>query len=213
MSETKPIKVAIYSRVSTGHQDDDLQVSELRSYCTQRGWAVVAEYADTISGSKEGPERRRMLADAHKGGFSQVLVWRFDRFGRSARDLLLALDALTALGVGFSSLRESFDTGTPVGGATVTILSAVAELEKNTIKERVHAGLDRARSRGVKLGRPEREVDVAKIIELVNEGRTQRQIAVAMKVPRTTVRRALAKLTGEAYCRYSHRNTGPLSAG
>jgi DNA invertase Pin-like site-specific DNA recombinase len=193
----KTTKVALYSRVSTGHQDDDLQVSELRSYCTQRGWAIVAEYADTISGSKEGPERRRMLNDAHQRKFDQVLVWRFDRFGRSARDLLLALDSLTALGVGFSSLRESFDTGTPVGRATVTILSAVAELEKNIIKERVNAGLDRARSRGVKLGRPEREVDVGRIREMVNEGRTQRQIAVSMKIPRTTVRRALARHAGE----------------
>jgi DNA invertase Pin-like site-specific DNA recombinase len=193
----KTTKVALYSRVSTGHQDDELQVNELRAYCTQRGWAIVAEYADTISGSKEGPERRRMLNDAHQRKFDQVLVWRFDRFGRSARDLLLALDSLTALGVGFSSLRESFDTGTPVGRATVTILSAVAELEKNIIKERVNAGLDRARSRGVKLGRPEREVDVGRIREMVNEGRTQRQIAVSMKIPRTTVRRARARHAGE----------------
>jgi DNA invertase Pin-like site-specific DNA recombinase len=156
----------------------------------------VAEYTDTISGSKEGPGRRKLLEDAHRGMFDLVLCWRFDRFARSAKDLLLALDTLTSLGVGFSSVREAFDTTTPVGRATVTILAAVAELEKSIIRERVQAGLDRARRKGIKLGRPERDVDVARALEMMTEGKTQRQVAMALRVPRSTLRRALDRADG-----------------
>jgi len=186
-------KVAIYSRVSTGEQDTAMQVEELRRVVAQRGWTISAEYSDTISGSKEGLGRHGLMQDAHLGKFNHVLVWRFDRFARSAKDLLLALDTLSSLGIGFSSLRESFDTTSPVGRATLTILAAVAELERNIIKERVVAGLDRAKAKGRKLGRPERDVDVARVREMLSEGRTQRQISVALRIPRSTLRRALAR--------------------
>jgi len=187
----KNAKVALYLRVSTSEQDTEMQEDELRQAALQRGWEVVDVYRDTISGSKEGPERHRLMQDAHRGIFDHVMVWRFDRFARSAKDLLLALDTLSSLGVEFSSLREAFETSSPVGRATMTILGAVAELERNIIRERVQAGLDRARRRGVKLGRPAREVDVARARQMIADGRTQRQVAMALRVPRTTLRRIL----------------------
>ena len=187
------MRVALYARVSTSDQDPEMQLEELKQAATQRGWAVADVYCDTISGSKEGPERTRMLRDAHVGRFDTVMVWRFDRFGRSSRDLLLAVDTLFNLGVGFCSMREAFDTSTPIGKATLTILSAVAELERNIIRERVIGGLERAKRKGVKLGRPEREVDIERAKEMLAAGRTQRQVAMALRVPRTTLRRALAR--------------------
>lgn len=189
----KTTRVAIYIRVSTGHQDAEMQEDDLLAAARQRGWEVVQVYSDTITGSKEGPKRSLMLQDAHRGVFDHVMVWRFDRFARSAKDLLLAVDTLTSLGVEFSSLREAFNTGSAVGRATLTILGAVAELEKNIIRERVNAGLDRAKRKGVKLGRPEREVDVERAREMLASGRTQRQVAMALRVPRSTLRRALQR--------------------
>ena len=193
---TPTVRVALYARVSTDHQNTAMQLDELRQVAQQRGWKVESEYVDTISGAQEGPERRRLIKDAHRGRFDQVLVWRFDRFARSAKDLLLALDTLTSVGVGFASVREAFDTTTPIGRATVTILAAVAELEKNIIRERVCAGLDRARKNGKRLGRPRRVVDVDRALQLLAEGRSQRQVAVALKIPRATLRAALARSTG-----------------
>ena len=190
---TTKTRVALYARVSTGHQNHEMQLHELREIARQRGWVIVGEYEDTISGSKEGPERRRLLQDAHRNLFQQVLVWRFDRFARSARDLLLALDTLTSIGVGFASVREAFDTTTPIGRATVTILAAVAELERNIIRERIGAGLERARRKGKRLGRPRRVVDVDRVRQLLAEGRSQREIAVALKIPRSTLRAAIGR--------------------
>ena len=128
------MRAAIYARVSTGHQDHEMQIHELRQVAEQRGWLVVGEYIDTVTGSKEGPERRRLIEDAHRGMFNTVLVWRFDRFARSAKDLLLGLDSLTSVGVEFSSIREAFETQSAIGRATLTILGAVAELEKISSK-------------------------------------------------------------------------------
>lgn len=189
----QPIKCAVYARVSTRDQDTAMQLDELRQVAHRRGWEIIDEYVDTITGAKEGPERRRLLQDAHRGRFEQVVCWRFDRFARSARDLLFALDTLDSLGVKFTSIKEAFDTATPIGRATLTILAAVAELERNIIKERVAAGLERARRKGKRLGRPQRVVDVDRARQMLDEGRTQRQVAMALKVPRSTLRRALAR--------------------
>jgi len=188
------IKVALFARVSTVEQNTDLQLDELRRVAVARGWSIVGEYVDQgVSGSKEGPERRRLMADAHRGMFEAVLVWRFDRFARSAKDLLFAVDVLASLNVGFASVRESFDTTSPIGRATLTILAAVAELERNIITERVVAGLDRAKAKGKKLGRPRREFDLDRARDMIAAGKTQRQVAMALKVPRSTLRRGLAE--------------------
>jgi DNA invertase Pin-like site-specific DNA recombinase len=109
----------------------------------------VGEYVDVgISGTKEKrPELDRLLADAHRRRFDAVVVWKFDRFARSASHLLRALETFQALGIEFVSLSEQLDTSTPTGEMVFTVLGAVAELERSLIVERVKTGLRKARER------------------------------------------------------------------
>ena len=138
-------------RVSTkGHgQTTDTQALALREYAERRGFEIVGEYRDEgISGSKDSrPALDRLMRDARTRKFEVVIVARFDRFARSVSHLLRALDEFNHLGVDFISLSESIDTSTPVGKMIFTVLGAVAELERNLIRERVHMGISRAGSK------------------------------------------------------------------
>ena len=153
-------RVAIYARVSTigNGQSPEMQVRDLREYCSRRGWTITGEYVDAgISGAKEKrPELDRLMADAHRRRFDLVEVWKFDRFARSVSHLLRALEAFNALGIAFVSLSESLDTSTPAGRMVFTVLGAVAELERSLIVERVRAGMRNARAKGKQIGRPPR---------------------------------------------------------
>jgi len=189
------MKVALYARVSTvnGQQDPEMQLRELRAYCTRRGWEVSSEYVDRIGGAKDKrPALDRLMADAHQRRFDAVVVWRFDRFARSVSHLLRALETFRALGVEFVSLSEQVDTSTPMGKMMFTVLAAVAELERSLIVERVKAGLRNARAKGKRLGRPRVSVSAAKIQELRAEGLTLREIAARCRVSKTTIIRALS---------------------
>src|SRR2546427_2532387 len=160
------MRVALYARVSTinGQQDPEMQLRELRAYCTRRGWEVAGEYVDRISGAKDKrPALDRLMADAHRREFDAVVVWRFDRFARSVSHLLRALETFRALGVEFVSLSEQVDTSTPMGKMVFTVLGAVSELERSIIVERVKAGLRNARAKGKRLGRPRKVVDATRI--------------------------------------------------
>src|SRR5438045_506402 len=100
----KPIRVAIYCRVSTsnGHQDPEMQARELREYCERRGFQIAEEYADTVSGSKDSrPALNRLMADAARRHFDVVLVWKLDRWGRSLKHLVNSIAELEALGIAF----------------------------------------------------------------------------------------------------------------
>ncbi|MBE7463008.1 MAG: recombinase family protein [Planctomycetes bacterium] len=131
------LRVAIYARVSTGEQTARNQTRELRAYAQRRGWKIAHEYVDEgVSGAKASrPTLDRLMADAKKGAFGVVLVWRFDRFPRSTTHLLSALEEFRVLGIDFVSLQESIDTGTPMGRMVFTICAAVAELERSLIRE------------------------------------------------------------------------------
>ena len=192
MSE-KPMRVAVYARVSTDDQTADNQLLDLRRYCQERGWEVVEEFVDRgISGTKDRrPALDRLMDVVRKRQVDVVLVWRFDRFARSVKQLVLALEELRRLGVGFVSYQENVDTNSPLGQAIFTIIAAMAELERNIIVERVRAGLRRARDEGKILGRPKAEVDEAKLIALRERGLSLRQIARSMDVGKSTVSRAL----------------------
>jgi DNA invertase Pin-like site-specific DNA recombinase len=191
------MRAAVYARVSTlNHgQDTNLQLRELREYAERRGWTIVGEYVDEgISGSKEKrPELDRLMADAHRRKFDVVAVWKFDRFARSVSHLLRALDTFRALGIEFCSLSESLDTATPAGRMVFTVLGAVAELERSLICERVRAGLRNAKAKGKRLGRPKAVLDLTRIAELRNRGRSWRKIARALGCSARTARRALQK--------------------
>jgi DNA invertase Pin-like site-specific DNA recombinase len=166
-------------------------MDEARSICRQRDWEIF-EYSETGSGSgRDLPERNRLLADARAGKLDVVLVWKFDRFARSTRDLLNALDSLREWGVDFVSITEGIDTSVPVGKLVFTIIAALAEFEKSLINERVAAGLDAARRRGTRLGRPTRPVDTGLARELLHRGLSMRATAKRMGVPARTLRRAL----------------------
>ena len=147
------MKIALYARVSTDGQDPEVQLQALRAHAANRGWTIVEEFVDHgYSGAKEQrPALDRMIKAAWTGTFQAVLVWRFDRFARSVKHLITALEQFRSLNINFISLQEQFDTSTPIGHAMFTIIGAMAQLERDIIRERVKAGLDRARTRGVRL--------------------------------------------------------------
>ena len=120
-----------------------------------------------------------------------IVVQRFDRFARSTRHLITALEEFQALGIEFISLNENIDTSTPLGKAMFTIIGAMAELERNIIRERVMAGLDRARRQGKILGPPRKIFDREKIRQLRAEGQSLRQLARGAGVSKDTIRKAL----------------------
>jgi len=131
------------------------------------------------------------MDDVRKRKLDAVLVWRFDRFARSTRHLLAALEEFRGLGVGFISYQENIETGTPLGQAIFTIVSAVAQLERDLICERVSAGIRNARANGKRLGRPRQYVDSDRIRELQASGLSLRQVAAQLKVGYGTVRARL----------------------
>jgi len=184
-------RVALYARVSTKNngQDPETQLIALREYAQARGFDVFAEYVDVgISGAKEKrPELNRLMDHARKRRFDAVLVARFDRFARSTRHLVLALDEFNALGVDFISLSESIDTSTPMGKMVYTVIAAVAELERALIRERVVMGLQRAKAQGKRLGRPAVHLDFDELQALREEGLSFRAIAKQCGVSHPTI--------------------------
>lgn len=148
-------RAAIYARVSTLDQEPENQLQELRRYCEARGWTAV-EYVDRgVSGTKDRrPALDTLIRDAKRRRFDVLVCWRLDRLGRNLKHLITLLDDLQALGVGFVTLGESIDTTTPAGRLQLHILSAISQFERERIRERVIAGLQRARRQGTRLGRP-----------------------------------------------------------
>jgi len=193
----KAKRVALYARVSTNDQTTENQLEDLRRYAEERGWAVHEEYVDhAISGSKSSrPALDRMMSAARKKRFSVVLVWRFDRFARSVKHLVLALEELRGLSIGFVSYQENVDTNSPLGAAIFTIIAAMAQLERDIIIERVHAGLRRAKAQGKKVGRPPMgQADAGEMDRLHRSGVRQHEIARRLGVSRAYVSRSLASL-------------------
>src|SRR6516162_2107993 len=155
--ETNPMRAALYARVSTHvGQNPEMQIAELRDYCARRGWEIAGEYVDVgVSGAKERrPQLDRLLVDCRKRGVDAVVVYRYDRFARSLRQLVNALCEFEALGIQFVSLHEGVDTSTPNGRLVFGIFASIAEFERELIRERVRSGLAAARARGKRLGRP-----------------------------------------------------------
>lgn len=187
------MRTAIYARVSTKDQSCELQLRDLRAYCAARGFETVQEYVDVgQSGVKDSrPELNKLMDDARKRKFDAIVVWRFDRFARSTKHLLLALEEFRSIGIAFTSYQENIDTSSPLGQALFTIVSAVAQLERDLIRERVSAGIRNARARGKRLGRPMRIVDPERILQMRAEGQSLQQIAESLGVGYGTVRARL----------------------
>jgi DNA invertase Pin-like site-specific DNA recombinase len=189
--------VGLYARVSTndGRQDTEVQLRPLRDYCHRRQLHIAEEYVDRMSGShNERPAFARLMADARQRKIDVVLVWKFDRFARSTRALVLALEEFLHLGIDFISYSEQIDTASPMGKAMFTMISAIAEFERSLITERVRAGLQRARDKGVALGRPRKGFDVSAALSLRKQGTSWNHMARILKVSSSTLRRALYPL-------------------
>src|SRR5450631_4013339 len=186
-------------RVSTVDQHPETQLLDLRQMAAQRGYEVVQEYTDRISGAKaRRPGLDQMMADARRGRFDVVMVWACDRIARSTRHFLEVLDELNRIEVEFVSFREQIDTGGPLGRAIVIIIGAIAELERSLIVERVRAGMRRARLEGQRIGRAPLVLDNVAIQQDRQRGQSIREIAKGHRISTATVQRVLRKQPEQA---------------
>lgn len=184
------MKVAIYSRVSTDKQSVEMQINDLKEYIKLRKFSLYGIFTDVASGtSKKRPEFDKLMNLAKKRKIDIVLVWRFDRFSRSTKELVTALDEFNSLGVQFISFQENIDTSSPSGKLIFSIFSAIAEFEKKIISERVKAGLRNAKKKGKVLGRPSVRLDEEKIKTLHLQGDSYRKIAKYFNVSHMTIKR------------------------
>jgi DNA invertase Pin-like site-specific DNA recombinase len=195
-------RAGIYARVSTrnGHQDPKVQLIALRQVAERAGWQVVEEYVDHgISGAK-GRDKRpafdRLLKDATRRRFDIIMAWSVDRLGRSLQDLVGFLGEVHAQGIDLYLDRQGVDTTTPGGKALFQMMGVFAEFEREMIRERVCAGLAKARAKGKRLGRPPvpRPVERA-ILEARAAGKGQVAISRELRCGVGTVRRVLAAAT------------------
>jgi DNA invertase Pin-like site-specific DNA recombinase len=188
-------RAAIYVRVSTSEQHPETQLLDLRQMAKQRGFEIVGEYSDTISGAKsKRPGLDQLMADARRHRFDVVLVAAFDRVARSVRHFLEILDELNQLGIEFVSFRENIDTCGPLGRAIVVIVGAIAELERNLIIERVRAGMRRARLEGRRIGRAPLNIDRAQVVNDRRSGMSLTKVANKHRISRASVCRLMREV-------------------
>jgi DNA invertase Pin-like site-specific DNA recombinase len=185
-------RAAIYCRVSTLDQRNESQLYDLRSMAAQRGYSIVREYTDHISGSRaKRPGLDELMRDAKHGKFDVLLIWRFDRLARSVRHFLEVLDDLQHLKIDFISFSEQIDTSSPLGRAMIVILGAIAQLERDIIRERVRAGMRRAKLEGVRIWRRPLTVDRDSILRDRERGLSLSKIAAAHRLSRASVSRLI----------------------
>jgi len=194
-------KAALYCRVSTGDQHLETQLLDLRELAKQRGLEIVREYSDVISGAKsKRPGLDQLMSDARRHRFDVVLVSAFDRIARNVRHFLEVLDELNHLGIQFISLRENIDTGGPLGRAMLTIIGAIAELERSLIVERVKAGMRRAKLEGRRIGRTPMNIDREQVVSDRRSGMSLTQVSMKHRISRASVCR-LVKESGASATR------------
>jgi DNA invertase Pin-like site-specific DNA recombinase len=185
-------RAALYLRVSTLDQHPETQFLDLQQMAQQRGYEIVEQYEDRISGAKaKRPGLDAMMRDARRGRFDVVLTWACDRIARSTKHFLEVLDELNRLNIEFISFREQIDTAGPLGRVIVVIIGAIAELERSLIVERVRAGMRRAKLEGRHIGRTPLDLDRAAICRDRCRGQSLRQIARGHRISTATVQRVL----------------------
>ena len=182
-------RTALYCRVSTVDQHPETQLSELRQFAANKGFQVVGEYIDHgyCGVRARRPELDRMMDDARRHRFDVLLVWSCDRLARSTKHLLQTIDELNGMGVQFLSQREAIDTEGPLGRAILVIVSAMAELERCIIIERVRAGMRRARLEGRQIGRARLDVNRDQVIRDRRSGMSLTQVAKKHGISRASV--------------------------
>lgn len=180
---------AIYARVSTTDQHVESQLYDLRQLAADRGFEVVHEYQDWgVSGRKaRRPGLDKLMADARQRKFSVVLVSAFDRVARSVKHFLQVMDEFDSLGIEFVSRRENIDTSGPMGRLFVTLIGSIAELESDLIRERVLAGMRRAKLDGVRIGRAPMNIDRPAIVRDRLSGMTLTEVSKKWGISRSLV--------------------------
>lgn len=190
-------RAAIYVRVSTAEQETDLQENELREYADNRGWSCVVYRDKAQSGvKKDRPALVALMADLRRRKIDVVVVWALDRLARSLKQLLSIAEECRLLGVDLVSLKQNVDTTLPAGRLTFQVLGAVAEFEREMLRERVKAGMAQARRSGKNVGRPARKklhaAEIQKMQSLRSQGTSIRRLARDFG----TTQWMTAKLTG-----------------
>ena len=191
------MRAAVYVRVSTLDQHAANQLPELHKYVADRGWEAQEFVDHGVSGAKDSrPALNKLLADARRRRFDVIVVWSLDRLGRSLKHLVGLPDDLQAMGIGIISLREGLDWTTPSGRLQAQLLAMIAEFERARLRERVLAGLARARRKGRRLGRPPRQVTARDLAQVT--GLSVRAAARELKVSPSVLQRARHAAAGEA---------------
>ena len=191
---------AIYVRVSTPDQHVESQLYDLRELAAQRGFEVVHEYEDRgVCGKKaRRPGLDLLMADARRKKFSVVLVAAFDRIARSTRNFLQAIDELDSMGIEFISRRENVDTSGPMGRLFVTIISAIAELERSLVVDRVKSGMRRAKLEGRQIGRSRLDVNREQVVQDRRSGISLTQVAKRHNISRASVCRLMNEANNDS---------------
>lgn len=175
--------MAIYARVSTAEQSTDNQLPDLEALASRRGFDIVRVFSENVSAVKTRPEFDAMIAAAHRGKFEALLVWSLDRLHRSMVGALQTVLDLDRRGVQVVSYKEPWlDTGGPVRSLLIGIFGWVAEQERLRIGDRTKAGLERARRRGVRLGRPRVDLDMDRLLALRAGGMSMSRAASELGV-------------------------------
>jgi DNA invertase Pin-like site-specific DNA recombinase len=192
-------KAAIYVRVSTPDQHVESQSYDLRELAAQRGFEVVHEYEDRgVCGKKaRRPGLDALMADARRKKFSVLLVAAFDRIARSTRNFLQVIDELDSMGIEFISRRENVDTSGPMGRLFVTIISAIAELERSLVVDRVKSGMRRAKLEGRQIGRSRLDVNREQVVIDRRSGMSLTQVAKRHNISRASVCRLMKEANGD----------------
>jgi putative DNA-invertase from lambdoid prophage Rac len=192
------MRTAIYARVSTSDQTNAIQIRELKEYVERRGWSLAGVYQDQMSGAKASrPGLDQLMADARRRTFDAVVVWKLDRFGRSLVHCVSGIQELASLGIRFIATSQGLDTdeSNPASKLLMHILAAVAQFERELIRERVSAGMKAAKTNGTKtgnaIGRPRRVFSRDEVVRLRETGFSIEKIAGRMGIGVGTVARVL----------------------
>jgi DNA invertase Pin-like site-specific DNA recombinase len=187
--------VGVYCRVSTDKQENGNQLDQLREFASKQGWAIIAEYVDTVTGSgkKTRPNFERMMLDASQRRFDLLLFWKLDRLSREGvRQTLTYLERLDSWGVAWRSFQEPYlDSCGVMKDLVISVMSLMAQQERISISERTKAGMQRAVKAGRVLGRRAVVVDIARARQLRQEGLGLRPIARKLGCAVNTLTRAL----------------------
>ena len=200
-SKSSTVKVVIYTRISTDKQTPASQLSELRHYCARRGWKNVEELTDVVSGTKSSRDGLdRLMLAVRRGKVDVVVCFKLDRLGRSLAHLAQIIGDFAAHNVALVVPSQGIDTSAsnPAARLQLNVLCAVAEFEREVIRERVNAGLAVAKAKGVRLGRPPaHDVHRAAVARLRSQGMSYRAIAKRLEIPATSVFEITAALQGK----------------